>query len=180
MKFLFLLLLCFPVFSQEVVSDKVSYEKGEALKEAAYENNLQNDYILGKGKVKEKATLTIKQLNLEAFKYYDELVKNYPNSEYYAYALSEKASIEYWYKSHSEARESYMKILSLTNYNYYKNQALIMLATIAIEEKNYSQAINYLDESKKYHKFYTCGNEIKRDKTILERLYKQANDGLKK
>jgi len=73
-----------------------------------------------------------------------------------------------------------MKILSLTNYNYYKNQALVMLATIAIEEKNYSQAINYIDESKNYHKFYTCGNEIKRDKTILERLYKQANDGLKK
>jgi len=178
MKFLFLLLLCFPVFSQEDGSDKALYEKGEALQEATYENNLQSDYILGKGKV--KATLTIKQLNLEAFKYYDELVKNYPNSEYYANALFGKANIEYWYKSHSEARESFTKIMSLVNNGAYKNQTLVMLATIAIEEKNYCQAINYLDESKKHHKFYTCGDEIKKDKMILERLYKQANDGLKK
>jgi len=75
MKLFFLILLSFPVFAQEVVSDKALYEKGEALQESTYENNLQSNYISGKGKVKEKATITIKQLNLEAFKYYDELVK---------------------------------------------------------------------------------------------------------
>jgi len=138
MKFLFLLLLCFRVFSQEVVSDKDLYKKGEAIQEATYENNLQSDYISGKGKVKEKATLTIKQLYLEAFKYYDELIKNYPDSEYYADALFEKANIEYWYKSHSEARESFTKIVSMVNNTAYKNEALVILATIAIDEKNYS------------------------------------------
>ncbi|MDV6168026.1 tetratricopeptide repeat protein [Flavobacterium sp. DG1-102-2] len=180
MKFLFLLFLAAPAFSQEVSNDVALYNSAQALQEATYHTELQHNYISGKGKVKEKAAATVKELNLKAFEYYNKLVKEYPDSDYYADALYQKGMIEFWYKSKSEAKESFTKILSLLNNDSYKNQALVKLATIAIEEKNYSQAIDYLDESKKHHKFYTCGNEIERDKLVLERLYIQANNGLKK
>ena len=63
-------------------------------------------------------------------------------------------------------------------YANYKNRAAKVLANISIKERNFSDAIKYLDLTKKYPYIHFCGNEYAADKIYISELYAKSYLGL--
>jgi len=62
--------------------------------------------------------------------------------------------------------------------NYSKSKAYRTLAWIAIEEKNFIQAKNYVDESERIQYLYYCGNEPESEKKKVKKIYDLCEKGV--
>lgn len=161
--------------------DEILYAKGTTLLEVTYDEDL---YMLAyhnenEGEAKH-IKATIKKTQTDALKHFNELIEKYPNSEHIFRSLYEKGNLEYNLENYKAAKETLNKVVNFgTEYDgYYKNKTFRLLAEIAIEEKNYEQALQYLDASKNQKVTYTCGNALEGDKAQLENMYKRCNEGL--
>ena len=63
--------------------------------------------------------------------------------------------------------------------NYTRNRICRTLAEIAIENKDYTTALKFLEESKKYKIKFGCGNAAEESSEEIEKLYMICNDGIR-
>lgn len=123
----------------------------------------------------------LKKLKSEALNNFNELIEKHPKSQHLFMSLFHKGNFEYELNNFAIAKETFIKVINFEEKesgSYYKNRALRILAWMAIEEKDYSQAIKYLNASKEQKVIYTCGTAYNVDKTQLENMYKIAESGL--
>lgn len=162
---------------------RILFERAYTLKYAHQETDLINLSVSNDDKEKAIANKIIDQLWNLALKDFNTIITDYPNSDVYSSSLHHKGIIEYYFKNHEEAKSCFEKfIVSDSRYvtDSSINTCYLYLAQIAIEEEKYDQAIEYLDESKKYKKTYTCGTAANIAIKRLNSLYQKCYDGLKK
>lgn len=125
---------------------------------------------------------------------YEELIREFPKSNLLFRALNNKGFAELQLEDYSKAKETFLKILnSKANdnekggvgsglmgepYANYKNRASKMLANIELRSKRYQEALNYLDETKKYPYRHFCGNEYAADEIYMAEMYSKCYLGL--
>ncbi len=114
--------------------------------------------------------------------YFNDIITNYPDSDFYVLALHEKANFEYQLDNIKVAKEIFLKILNLENnkWKFTINDSLMSLAAIAIEEHEYELAFQYLDKRKSNGLFYLCGVERDVKEIQMKNMYNEIQEGLKK
>ncbi|MBY8962007.1 hypothetical protein KJK34_04505 [Flavobacterium sp. D11R37] len=173
MRYLILIYIVFVLQSckaQDNDEDIALFSKGIALYELqsdGFDLNIDNDSTF-----KQIIKLRKNVLN-KSHGYFSELIKKYPKSKLYFYALNNKAQIEYELEEYDSARDTYIEIINSKandkesyssggfmgeSYTNYKNRACIQLANIEHENKNFKEAIKYLDLTNKYPYQHFCGN----------------------
>jgi len=172
-------------FGQESKSmeDKILYEKGQAIIALLHEDyyffeNLNSTNPERKKITKETYNFIISQ----ALVYFNDLITNYPESNYYVLALYEKAHFEHQLDNVKVAKEIFLKILNLDNnkLKFTINDSLMALAAIAIEDEEYELALKYLDRRKNNGLFYFCGNERETTEIRMKNMYDEIQKGLKR
>ncbi|RAR50954.1 hypothetical protein B0I10_101126 [Flavobacterium lacus] len=172
-------------FGQESKSmeDKILYEKGQAIIALLHEDyyffeNLNSTNLERKKVTQETYNFIVSQ----ALVYFNDLITNYPYSDYYVLALYEKAHFEYQLDNKKAAKEMFLSILNLENnkWKFTINDSLMSLAAIAIEEHEFEQALQYLDRRKSNGLFYFCGNERETTEIRMKNMYDEIQKGLKK
>jgi hypothetical protein len=178
---LLLILISNTIYSQNKngIKDEVLYTKGETLMDAIssiydYKNSIdveiENEHINN----------ILKEIEKDALNHFNELIEEYPNSKYLFMALYHKGNLEYRFNNYAISKETLIKVANFEkeSSSFYKNRALRLLAWMAIEDKNYIQAIEFLNASKEQKVMYTCGTAYDIDKAQLENMYKIAESGL--
>lgn len=152
--------------------------------------NLSNE-----DKIKRSLAIEINESILQkVIKNYDDLIKEYPKSKHLFRALNNKAFAQLELKNYEKAKETFLQIInSQANdnekggigsglmsepYANYKNRALTTLANLEIENKNYQEAITYINETKKYPYRHFCGNAYAADELYMIELLSQCYLGL--
>jgi len=181
--------------------DLILFEKAIALQELLTDHALSSEIeqdtieITSEDKIRRDYVLELKQNILDkAITNYNELIQQFPQSALVFRALNNKGIAELENGYSSKAKETFLKIVnSKANdkekggagsgimgepYANYKNRALKNLVKIEIENKNYSEALKYLEETKKYPYQHFCGNESAEDKLYIAKLYAQCYLGL--
>ncbi len=178
MKFLFLTLLCFnTIISFAQNEDKVYYEKGIALQYAHYETDLL-EMMLSNDSIKSKsANKIVDQLQQQAIYQYDLLLEEFPNSKFSLDALYQKAEAQYSLGFNADAKKNFLKVISI---NPKKGKSLLKLAHIELEEKNYSEAIKYVEQRRKIKSLFLCGVEQEVEASQLKFIEEKCRIGLTK
>ncbi|WP_146171795.1 tetratricopeptide repeat protein [Flavobacterium magnum] len=131
-------------------------------------------------KTEKQADEMIKNESLKSLVYYDQLIKEFPNSELVFDALYNKAQITYAYLDADSAYKTFLEAIKFnTKKTAFKHKAFRALAGIEIDRKNYNQAIQYLDESSKYPIYIDCGVQWEVDTSQLRNMYTECFDGLR-
>jgi tetratricopeptide (TPR) repeat protein len=146
-------------------------------------------------KIKQKFAIEIKENVLhKVIENYTELITKYPKSKLVFRALNNKGFAELELKYYAEAEKTFLKILNSDAndkenggigsglmgepYANYKNRACKILADLEINNKNYQEAINYLDFTKKYPYRHFCGNEFASEEIYMAEMYSKCYLGL--
>jgi tetratricopeptide (TPR) repeat protein len=163
--------------------DKILYEKGMAIIDLLHEDyyfseNLHSTNLERKKVIQETYNFIVSQ----ALVYFNDIITNYPDSDFYVLALHEKANFEYQLENIKVAKEIFLKILNLENnkWKFTINDSLMSLAAIAIEEHEYELALQYLDKRKSNGLFYFCGVERDVTEIQIKNMYNEIQEGLKK
>ena len=197
--FILFFLISLISFGQNTVTnqDEILFERTSAIE------SLSGELCLGckgnKTELNKKDSLKIeygteleKEISEMAIENYNKLIDSFPKSKFVYKALMRKAENEFYLKKYSEAKNSYERILNSNELNsnseyfyaiqeaYYKNTSALNLAEICIAEKDYTKAIFYLDESKKYKVKYLCGSAYIERSENLKRLYEICETELNK
>jgi len=185
MKIIFYLITLFAstfCYSQEKAhEDEIIYVKIHTLEEVIYTTNLMQFYLSKDKNENRLAKETVEQLWRDMVSNCDALISKFPNSEYFFETLYTKASIEQALGNINIAKEFYEKVLNFeTTKTALKNKSLRALAFLIIEEKDFTKALNYLDQIKNYKVYYDCGVPYLGDKKSLEIMYMKCYDGLNK
>lgn len=142
-----------------------------------------------------KYAKTVKETILEkALVVYNQLIDSFPKSKLVYRALNNKGFIEVELNDLDEAKQTYLSILNSPAddkerggigsgimgepYANYKNRAAKQLAEIAIRQKNYQEAIGYLEQTKKHQYQHFCGNEYAADEIYTVTTYAKCYNGL--
>jgi tetratricopeptide (TPR) repeat protein len=187
-------MVSFSVFGQnkKIKEDSVFFEKiciidhqiNSAFSGISLEKDLTDKdvYILGLSKKK--------------LEHYNYLLSTFPNSEYTFSALNGKAYTEFALKNYKNATDTFLKTLKYIADNKGKtepnngfvfgenneqllNQTYKTLATIEIEQKNYKEALKYLDEAQKNSYRMSCGNALFSEIAYVANLYTECYFNLK-
>jgi len=173
MKGIYYLLLLFSTFSfaqDKGGGDKILYDEATYYIELTYEDSLFWARV-GTDSIKVKAAnLVAKKLFKLALQNYDKLVKEYSESELYIDALYQKGLMEFYIEEKDKAKETFKRVVKADR-EAYKKDSFLNLAAIAIDQKDFKLALEYLGESKKYSKMYMCGVEYVTDNLKFERMY---------
>jgi tetratricopeptide (TPR) repeat protein len=146
-------------------------------------------------KIKQKFAIEIKENVLhKVIENYTELITKFPKSKLVFRALNNKGFAELELKYYVEAEKTFLKILNSDAndkenggigsglmgepYANYKNRACKILADLEIKNKNYQEAINYLDFTKKYPYRHFCGNEFASEEIYMAEMYSKCYLGL--
>lgn len=157
--------------------DKILFEKGYSLQYAHYETDLI-DIMLSKDSIKSNlAHKIVNQLQKQAISEYDRLIKEFPESELLIDAIYQKAEALYSIGENKDAKENFRQVIAV---NPKKGKSLLMLAYIALGEKEYQDALNYIEDRKKINPTYFCGNEIETEKSQIKYVEEQCKIGLAK
>ena len=196
---LFLTLIGQFVFGQKRIrKDELLFEKGLLLQQLVSEDLELDDIINSKDttiKLQQELAIDVKETSLnKAHEYYQELIASFPKSKLLYRTLNNKGFIELALDDKDEAKKTFQKIidskagdkekggvgsgLMAEPYANYKNRAAKVLANISIKERNFSDAIKYLDLTKKYPYVHFCGNEYAADKIYISELYAKSYLGL--
>ncbi len=202
--FLIVLLMISPIiFGQKknLNKDLILFEKALALQEFLLDHSLSSEIdqdtanISTEDKIKREYAIELKEDILDkVIDNYNELIRQFPQSDLVFRSLNNKGIAELENGYQGKAKETFLKIVnSKANdkekggsgsgimgepYANYKNRALKYLAKIEIGNKNYSEALQYLEETKKFPYQHFCGNEFAQDKIYIAGLYAQCYLGL--
>jgi len=97
-------------FAQE---DKILFESGYSLQYAHYDTALLEMLISQDSTKSNLANKIVNQLQLQAISKFDELITRFPNSTLYLNALYQKAEAEFSAGLNSEAKNTFLKVISL-------------------------------------------------------------------
>ena len=112
---------------------------------------LSNDSIKSKS-----ANKIVDQLQEQAIYQYNLLLKEFPNSEFSLDALYQKAEAQYSLGLNADAKENFLKVISI---NPKKGKSLLKLAYLELAEKNYSKALKFVEERRIINSLFLCGVE---------------------
>lgn len=173
-------LICFSQ-NDKIGEDQILFERGKAIIEIIYNNEVYELIENQKNKDEEKvADKFVKLISTQALEHFDKLIIDFPESELLIATLYEKSLLELILENNEKAKKSFLTILSKENnlQSYYRNKSLIELARLYIEEKNYSQALLYLEERTKNGFRFSCGVEYDTTLKRIESLKKVCVEGL--
>ncbi|UMQ41380.1 hypothetical protein MKS83_18565 [Chryseobacterium sp. Y16C] len=202
--FLIVLLMISPIiFGQKknLNKDLILFEKALALQELLTDHSFLSEInqdtvnISTEDKIRREYAKELKENILnKVIDNYNELIQQFPKSNLVFRSLNNKGIAELESGYQNKAKETFLKIVkSNANdkekggpgfgimgepYANYKNRALKSLAKIEIGNKNYSEALQYLEETKKFPYQHFCGNEFAEDKIYIAELYAQCYLGL--
>lgn len=178
MRFLLSTLLSFSsIISFAQNDDKVYYEKGIALQYAHYETDLL-EMMLSNDSIKSKnANKIVDQLQEQAISQYNLLLEEFPNSKISLDALYQKAEAQYSLGLNADAKENFLKVISI---NPKKGKSLLKLAYLELEEKNYSEALKYVEERRRINSLFLCGVEQEVEASQLKFIEEKCKIGLTK
>lgn len=181
--------------------DLILFEKTVAIQEMlggelnAYIYKADTLNLSNEDKIKRNLAIELNESILyKVIKSYDDLIKEYPNSKHIFRALNNKAFAQLELKNYDKAKETFLQIInSKANdkekggigsglmgepYTNYKNRALKTLANLEIQNKNYQEAITYINETKKFPYRHFCGNAYAEDQLYMAELLSQCYLGL--
>lgn len=183
--------------TRSIQRDELLFEKGLLLQQLIDEELDLNRTINSKDNIKTKTeyAMEIKETILEkALECYQELIDSFPNSKLLYRTLNNKGFIELELDDIDEAKKTFLSILDgkaddkekggigsgimAEPYSNYKNRASKALANIYIKEKNYKDAVKYLDLTIKYPYRHFGGNEYAADDIYMSELYAKCYIGL--
>jgi tetratricopeptide (TPR) repeat protein len=201
--FTFLFLFSVITFGQKKNSneDLILFEKTVAIQDLVNEelDNIINPNdtidITNEEKIQRNFAIEIKENVLnKVIRDYEELIKEFPKSKLIFRALNNKGLAELELKDYKNAQVTFQKILkSEANdkekggigsgimgepYANYKNRASKILANLELKNSNYQEALNYLDETKKFPFRHFCGNEYAADEIYMAEMYAKCYLGL--
>ncbi|AZA53637.1 tetratricopeptide repeat protein [Chryseobacterium sp. G0201] len=186
------------IFGQEKIQnqDLILFERAITLQEFLNDNlndeiNQDTINLTEQNKLRRNFAIELKENTLEkVISNYDELIKEFPQSKLIFRALNNKGFAEIENGNYDNAKKTFQKILNSNAddlekigvgsgimgepYSNYKNRALKTLARIEIRDRNYQQAVQYLNETKKYPYRHFCGNEYAQDEIAMAELYSQC------
>lgn len=165
----------------------------EELNDAIFPDDTAN--ISAEEKIKGEFAQDIKETILtKVIENYEELIDNFPKSKLVFRALNNKGYAELQLKEYDEAKKTFTTLLNSKAddsekggigsglmgepYANYKNRASKILADIELRDYNYSQALKYLDETKKYPYRHFCGNEYAAEELYMAVQYSKCYLGL--
>lgn len=173
-------LISFVCFGQnEVLTDKQIFEIAEAYT-LAYNSNEISDLPTEVDKIKMHNEKDITNYAFEnAYINYQSVITNFPSSEYIVLAFFHIGEMQLGEKKYDESKKNLSRVFEIeSDWNYYKRKAKLYLAYIAVEEKDYKNALVYLKEFEKYKKSQmSCGIEIQKDENLVKSLYEKCKDG---
>jgi|GEM_PF-3708389 len=119
----------------------------------------------------------------KAYENFQLLISNYPNSKRHFEYVYQKAKIEFDTQRFDESKKSLNKIIEENKnelYNIDRNP-YILLAQIAVEEKQFSLGLDYLKKVIIDNEIFQCGNEISSNKSLqkLKSLHESCIIGLR-
>lgn len=169
-------------FSQgKAGGDEILYVKINTINEIIHSTDLIQFYLSKDKSENNLGKPIVEQLWREMLSNCNDLITNFPNSEYLFETFYKKATIEEALGNIIVAKEFYSKVLNFeTPKTALKNKSLRALAFITIEEKDFNKALDYLEKIKDYKVYYDCGVPYESDKKSLELMYQKCYDGLKK
>jgi len=178
MRFLLSTLFCFSsIISFAQNEDKIYYEKGIALQYAHYETDLL-EMMLSNDSIKSKnANKIVDQLQEQAISQYNLLLEEFPNSKFSLDALYQKAEAQYSLGLNADAKENFLKVISI---NPKKGKSLLKLAYLELEEKNYSEALKYVEQRRTIKSLFLCGVEQEVEASQLKFIEEECKIGLTK
>lgn len=172
--------ICFSQ-SNKPTEDRVLYEKGIAITEIIYNDEVYELIENPKNESEEKiATKFVKMISNQALEYFDKLINEFPDSELFTVTLYEKSLLELIQENNKKAKESLLAILNKesSKKNYHRNKSLIELAKLYIQENNFKQAMIYLEERTENGFYFQCGVELNTTLKQLDNLKAICNEGL--
>lgn len=198
-----LLLLSVTAFSQKKNKDgdRILFERAVALQEYAdydLRDRRNSDDTLNltqEEKIEKDLTKEIREdiLN-KVIDGYEELIKEFPKSKFIFRALNNKGHAEFQLNDTDKAKETFLKVLNsgandnekggagsgimAEPYAMYKNTACKILAEIEMKNKNYREAISYLDLTKKFPYSHFCGNAYAAEEIYMATMYSECYLGL--
>jgi hypothetical protein len=146
-------------------------------------------------KIKSQIAIEIKENVLEkVIQNYTELISEYPKSKLIFRALNNKGFAELELEYYGEAEKTFLKILNSDAndkekggigsglmgepYANYKNRACKILADLELKKENFTNALKYLDTTKKYPYQHFCGNEFASEEIYMAEMYSKCYLGL--
>ena len=182
MLYVLVLFISTTCFSQEKIGeDEILYVKINTINEVIHSTGLIQFYLSKDKSDNNFGKPIVEQLWRDMLNNCNELIADFPNSEYFFETLYTKAITEEALGNIIVAKEFYTKVLNFeTPKTAFKNKSLRALAFLAIEEKDYTKALGYLDQVKNYEVYYDCGVPYQGDKKSLEIMYQKCHDGLNK
>jgi hypothetical protein len=191
------------VFGQKknLHKDMILFEKTLALQELLLDRLLESEInqdtvdITAEDKIRRDYAIELKEEVLDkVINNYNELILKFPKSDLVFRTLNNKAFAELENGYKSKAKDTFLKIVNSNAndkekggigsgimgepYANYKNRALKNLAQIEVGNKNYSEALTFLEETKKFPYQHFCGNEFAQDKLYIAEIYAQCYLGL--
>lgn len=181
--FLFFLLTVF-CFGQNknLCEEKILFKNAETLKELLFDDTFYDYSEHPKNETEEKIGKEfVKLIEIKRLEIFNEIIKNYPESENYIVALYEKGMIKLMDNEFDEAKSIFLQIINTegNNWKYYRNESYILLTEIALKNKQYEVGKSYLDKRKENGFEYLCGTEYEVKTSVFNRLYKMCEEGLK-
>ncbi len=195
------LLLAVQLFAQNTVTvgkDELLFEKAYMLHSLVrYPLYLDDEIEDYRDSIPARAELAaeIKETILdEAYEYYEELIDSFPRSKLKYRTLNNMGAIELALDYNEDALKTYKQILDskaddkedggvgegimAEPYANYKNRAARVIASIYLEDSNYTEALKYLDLTQKYPYRHFCGNEYAANDIYMARQYARCYVGL--
>jgi tetratricopeptide (TPR) repeat protein len=182
----FLILFLFSIVS---FGQKEDYFENEIYKNAkayliAWESNNRFELPSSQERKMMKKSNEIREYSItKAYENFQLLISNYPNSKKYFEYVYQKAYIEFNTQRFDESKKSLNKIIEENKYEWDGNDRnpYILLASIAVEEKQFSLGLDYLKKVRIANESIQCGNEFisNESRQKLKSLYESCIIGLK-
>ncbi len=197
--FIFLLTLTGHLTSGQnkpIQQDELLFEKARLLSMlATFDLDLERVINSDSSKIRQELAGDVMKTILDkSLGFYTELTVNYPKSKFLLLSLESKAIIEFSLDKKQDAKNTYQKILytvtedqqdadtvfgrSQEQFTPIKNRAAKVLAEMSLQENNFTEALEYLDETKKYPYKDFCGNGYTGDEIYMSELYAKCYLGL--
>lgn len=170
-----LLLLCTAVASGQVDSEleaKILFEKAKLLSESIYEDkNYDITYFSENQFFGDSIRTILNTKKLETLSYYSKIISSYSDSKYVVESILQSANLQFELSNNEDAKNLYQKVVHHSKGKPTKKYvALMELAIIAIQEKNFKLSLNYLKESKNHKPFFSCGNAYDGEAQYIQQL----------
>ena len=116
------------------------------------------------------------KLEHKVFESYSLLVENFPKSEKRSFYLYTKGCFSF---SDEESKKCFKEVIQANDWQYYVRQSYLKLSWIAVREKDYNSALQYLNLIEKMEKpIFTCGNEMETYNAQLKNIRERCEIAL--